>query len=124
LGRLRRNRECNSLDFRIFPVGLSDSEGRAELIVAEDSHAGLNTLGTIPYKGVVIARRESVQLVRLDDVVADYPLSRIDLVKIDVEGAELRVLRGAMETLRHYRPFMLFEVLAPPWKPRAHHRKS
>src|ERR1017187_10148834 len=31
-------------------------------------------------------------------------------MKIDVEGAELRLLRGAVEKLRKYRPVLLFEV--------------
>jgi FkbM family methyltransferase len=113
LASLRRNSEHNGLVFRIFPIGLSDSERVADLYIAEDSHAGLNTLGKIAYEGVNIARTETVQLFRLDDVVAKNPLSRIDIIKIDVEGTELYALRGAVETLRRYRPLLLFEVERP-----------
>lgn len=113
LERLQRNRESNDLDFRIFPVGLSDTNGTAELLVAEDSHGGLNTLGGIAYAGVAEARRESIPLRRLDDVIAENAPARVDIIKIDVEGAELQVLRGAAESLRRYRPLLLFEVLLP-----------
>jgi FkbM family methyltransferase len=55
-----------------------------------------------------------VRLVRLDDYLQDHPVPRIDLMKIDVEGAEVRVLRGARQTLERFRPLIVFEV-CPAW---------
>lgn len=46
------------------------------------------------------------EIVRLDDVID----ARISFLKIDVEGAELFVLRGAQRTLRESRPVILFEA--------------
>ena len=43
----------------------------------------------------------------LDGIVRDRP--RVDFVKIDVEGAELKVFGGALETLRRHRPVVVFE---------------
>ena len=113
LARLRRNMEYNALNLRIFAAGLSDSGRHADLNVAESRYAGLNTMGKIPYEGVHIARTETVQLLRLDDVVSNDALSRLDLIKIDIEGGELAMLRGAVETLRRYRPVVIFELLRP-----------
>lgn len=48
---------------------------------------------------------ERVRVVRLDDVVASA-----DFVKLDVEGAEELVLRGAVRLLSKSRPVLLFEV--------------
>jgi FkbM family methyltransferase len=48
----------------------------------------------------------SVPLVRLDDI----GLSEIGAIKVDVEGAELEVLRGARETLRNCRPCLSIEI--------------
>ena len=48
-----------------------------------------------------------VELERLDDVLPpDY---RPDLIKVDVEGAELQVFRGGLETLARARPVIVFE---------------
>jgi FkbM family methyltransferase len=54
-------------------------------------------------------RRRRVQAVRFDDWVEEGHLSRIDLVKLDVEGAEARVLAGATDTLARFRPLLLTE---------------
>ena len=43
---------------------------------------------------------------RLDDVVED---ATVDFIKIDVEGAELRVFAGASQTLGRCRPVVVFE---------------
>ncbi|HEY7326384.1 MAG TPA: FkbM family methyltransferase [Gemmataceae bacterium] len=58
--------------------------------------------------------RFEVRLVRLDDYLRDQPLPRLDLMKLDVEGAELRVLRGARRTIKRFRPSIVFEV-CPSW---------
>lgn len=54
-------------------------------------------------------RLARVPAVRLDDWVRDHPLPRLDLIKLDVEGAEMNVIRGADDTLRRFRPRLLVE---------------
>lgn len=48
----------------------------------------------------------------LDGLAAKVGLTRLDFVKVDVEGAELQVLRGGQETIESYRPAMLLEIEA------------
>lgn len=47
---------------------------------------------------------------RLDDYAREVGLERFDLLKIDIEGAELPALRGAGDLLERHRPTILMEV--------------
>ena len=55
---------------------------------------------------------ETVRTVRLDTLAAEHGLARIDLVKIDVEGAEPLVIEGALGCLAAFRPALIFECNA------------
>ena len=55
---------------------------------------------------------ETVETVTLDSLVERCGLRRIDLIKIDVEGAEPLVLAGAREVLASLRPAVIFECNA------------
>jgi hypothetical protein len=52
----------------------------------------------------------SVRACSLDAIVSSSGISRVDVLKIDVEGAELLVLKGAQETLARFRPYLLVEL--------------
>jgi hypothetical protein len=50
--------------------------------------------------------------------VKEYNIRKIDLIKIDVEGAELAVLKGSRAILERYRPILLVEIhFGYGWEP-------
>ena len=51
----------------------------------------------------------NMRLDKLDNIKIEENF--IDLIKIDVEGHELRVLQGAKETLQKYKPAIFIEIL-------------
>ena len=54
----------------------------------------------------------TVPVITLDDFAARQRLTRLDFIKVDVEGMELSVFRGARQTLRRLRPVIYFETLS------------
>lgn len=53
---------------------------------------------------------EKIEIRTLDKVVKHYDVTDIDFMKLDVEGFELDVLRGAPKTLRRFRPIVALEM--------------
>jgi hypothetical protein len=46
----------------------------------------------------------------LDLFFEQHNIDRLDLIKMDIEGAELRALRGGTESIRRFRPVILIEL--------------
>jgi FkbM family methyltransferase len=80
---------------RIEPVAVAETPGEMVLTIPDDRSAN-GTLAPIAAEGRTL-RTHRVAVTRLDDLLRDEP--RVDLIKIDVEGFEPAVLRGAPETL-------------------------
>jgi FkbM family methyltransferase len=109
--RLRANLALNAFQHvRVIEAALSDQTGTGVLHLANDEHAGQNTLGRFIYEGTAAGTTQPVALTTLDCLAAREALPRVDLVKIDVEGAEMKVLRGGEITLRRHRPPLFLEL--------------
>lgn len=52
-----------------------------------------------------------VPISTIDAYIQEHPLTTLDFIKIDVEGMELDVMRGAEGTLRRFHPTLYFETL-------------
>jgi FkbM family methyltransferase len=52
----------------------------------------------------------NVTIKRIDDFVKEMNIQRVDLIKIDVEGFEYHVLRGAEHTIKNYKPTLFIEL--------------
>lgn len=108
---LRRNLERNAIsNVSVVPAALGAVAVTAELKLADGLHAGHNTLGDFAHSDVVTAGTERVQVETLDSLAARLHLPRVDVMKIDVEGAEASVIAGGRGVLMSMRPILLLEV--------------
>lgn len=109
--RIERNKSLNGLDdIKVIAVALCERSGSAVLHLAEDGHAGHNTLGHFAAAWVQPDGEEVVPSATLDAIVDQEQIAHVDLIKLDIEGAELRALRGAERTLRRDHPALLMEA--------------
>ncbi|MBS0221761.1 MAG: FkbM family methyltransferase [Proteobacteria bacterium] len=106
-GNLARNRIRN---VAVVPNALADKPGTAELKIAPRQHGGHNTLGQFVYDDDTTVACESVTVETLDTLAERLELQRIDVLKIDVEGAELKLLAGGRSLLSQQRPILLIEA--------------
>jgi FkbM family methyltransferase len=94
----------------ILCVAVGDTDGTADFAVpfvtSAKSDTGTAHLGAAGAGEATIG----VTLRRLDSLAAERQLPRLDLIKIDVEGAERRVLDGAAEVLDRFRPVLVVET--------------
>jgi FkbM family methyltransferase len=103
LRRLRDHIALNEVEIAVNPVALSNSPGTRTLYRGAAGHDG----------GWTFAKHQGptheIQVDTLDDYRDRHRLN-VDLIKIDVEGAEAHVLRGARQTLTEDRPLVILEV--------------
>jgi FkbM family methyltransferase len=110
---LRRNIALNDLtNVVVVEQALSASTGTAEMFVSLwSAFHSLNLDGASkrdnhgPDGGEI-----TVETVTLDEFVQGEGISAPDLIKLDVEGAELLVVEGMRETLRAVQPLLLCEI--------------
>ncbi len=89
-------------------VALSDHTGVTDFIHAEGTpeESGIRER-RYNHPDLARPKRIQVQVRRLDEFTA--ALDRVDFVKIDAEGGEVGILRGAPETMRRFRPVFSVE---------------
>lgn len=91
----------------IYNYALSDKSGEVSFYVIPDAPAlsGMSRRETIRKE---LPREEiTARTERLDEVIPEY--TKIDFIKIDVEGAEGLVISGAMDTITRNKPYIVFE---------------
>jgi FkbM family methyltransferase len=94
---------------RIVPYALGSRASQADLYVVQGAQTGCNSLR--PPQVVEPVMRARVEIRALDDFLGTEKLSCVDFIKMDVEGGELEVLRGAAKLFQGPRlPVLLLEV--------------
>jgi FkbM family methyltransferase len=91
---------------RLRHVAIGSEVGRVAVQAAAETNTGMarvcsDVAGEVP-------------LVRLDDELGAEP--RVDVIKIDVEGWELKVLQGSQVTIARHRPLLYIEIMEPEFQ--------
>lgn len=95
----------------VLPIGLSDSLSVLNLYSAIGSTTDSGASIDPELRGTRELRHTQVLCCRFDDLRSHLGIASIGLIKIDVEGAEIQVLRGMEQTLKDSRVTVICEVL-------------
>ena len=98
LAALRRNlaREIESGEVVVIEKGVYDREGALTFVHREGSRDGFFVEGPVS--------SDALPVTTIDRIVRDLALSRVDFIKMDIEGSEVAALTGAADTLRRFAP--------------------
>ncbi len=91
---------------QILPYALADKEGKAEFNYVKNAPAYSGLKKRDYAIGNPEIQKIEVELRTLDQLI---PNSKVDFIKIDVEGAEMGVLRGAKNVILKNKPVIIFE---------------
>ena len=88
------------------PFALGDENGSAQMYFLDENRSMAFVLDRTSRDDRPAA---IIKIKRLDDMFPEIGIDRLDFMKIDVEGYELRVLEGAKNTIEQYRPIVQME---------------
>ena len=111
-GPAEKNRECliknlegiNNVE--IFHHGLGDSNCEGNLYLGVKNCGDCKIVYTKSIKGVPFTPEDVVKVRTLDS----HNFHHVGLIKIDTQGHELRIIKGAIKTIEKHKPVVVFEI--------------
>jgi FkbM family methyltransferase len=96
-------------NIKTFPLALGAKTEKAILFKMYPKNPGANRI--LPVNSEKLCQREWVDVTTVDEIIENVGISRIDLLKIDVEGYELFVLMGARAAIMKWKPTLFVELI-------------
>lgn len=98
---LKKNIEINGLENRtqLYNCGVGSSSGKASISMSRDKNTA--------YTQLALQKEGDVSVVSIDELDIK---ETIGFVKIDVEGFELEVIKGMVDSLRKSKPYIMIEI--------------
>ncbi len=107
--QLKQNCMLNGIENVIInQVAVAHFNGTALLSMPNQENWGLSTIGSNPLRFNPEAGR-TVPVIRLDDFVKAHDIKRVHFMKLDTEGSEYYILRGAQKLIERDHPIILME---------------
>lgn len=105
LSKIIRNGINKLSNVKLYQMALGNHTGNVSLIFQNEKNGEISdTLTRIGED------QGAVRMTTLDAVVKKLELREVNFIKIDVEGYELKVLKGSVELLQKYHPILLMEI--------------
>ncbi|ESU27378.1 hypothetical protein FLJC2902T_20830 [Flavobacterium limnosediminis JC2902] len=93
----------------IYPLAVSSHSGTAVLNIPKKGDGLQDTRASLEAMGEDVEKVE-IQMVALDEFAKEQRWSKIDVIKIDVEGHEFDSVKGCTEILKNIKPIFIIEI--------------
>ncbi len=108
LARLNANLKLNPVkNVTVEQLGLGDRPGSFLISNVDEGNQGMNRIVQQPSDA---GRTSRIHVTTLDTYVNEHMLEKVDMIKIDVEGFEFKMLNGAKATLERWHPVLFIEL--------------
>lgn len=106
---LNKNIINNNLQNSIFVynLALGDKKEKTEIMIQDNNLGGENIiLGSDFFKNreIEFNRKESVEMITIDNFIKENNIKKVDFIKIDTEGYEKQIIQGARNTIKEFSP--------------------
>lgn len=100
----------NFADTIIIPVGLSSEQGLKQLNLSSEISSSASMIQGFRAESYY-TQKYYVPVLTGDYCCKTINIDSVSVIKIDVEGGELEVVRGLISTIRKHRPYIICEIL-------------
>ncbi|RZL55298.1 MAG: FkbM family methyltransferase [Pedobacter sp.] len=101
---LEKTVNANQLsNIKVHAIGLADKKEEIDIYV------GNTMMGTLTEEGYESQSSEKCQIDTLDNYILTRQIAPPQVIKIDVERAEIACLKGAIETIKNFKPTLIIE---------------
>jgi FkbM family methyltransferase len=105
---LKKNIKLNNLkNVVLHNIALGESEESADFYHYQNGTTVSSRVNLVDSKHAV---KVKCQMSTIDSIVSDLQLSKLDLIKCDVEGSELSVINGGLKSIRTFLPIIYLEL--------------
>ena len=99
----------NFTSVSLFECALSDADGDAELLTRYDDDILATTTHSFR-KFTKYATKKQVRMTTGDALIEGEDVTKISVIKIDIEGGEARALDGLVNTIKKFQPYIICEI--------------
>jgi FkbM family methyltransferase len=101
-------KQNNFQNIKLFNCAISDENRILSINVGNENNWGMSSVNNHEFTSGKI---ENINAISIDNFVKEEKIQRVDLIKLDIEGAEYMALEGMKNTLDNYSPDILIEIL-------------
>ncbi len=100
----------------VFNTAVSDAVGKGTIYVPTmaNTDIAVGTRASLEYDDSEFENArmnaQTVELTTIDQIVDEHGIDRLDFIKCDTEGAELKVIKGGLVTIKRFKPVIMLEI--------------